>query len=379
MAAKRGTILLLSICYALSVSTIALNVAIAPLVGAQLAPDPRLSTLPVSLQILATMAASFPASMAMGRWGRRTGHVAATLVGACGAAIAALAIHQQGFALYCLGTTLMGALNAAAQLYRFTAADARPEAPAKAIGWVMAGGVAAGVVGPALAVHGAGLASTRFVGSYALAVGAFAIVSVLLLPLRLPIRIAQAEGPTRPLQTIVTQPQFVAAALAAMMAYGVMSLVMTAAPLHMSRTGHPLTSSSLAIQWHVVAMFAPSFVTGHIISRTGERPVMAAGLACYVATLAVHLHGGSLPHHVAGLILLGLGWNLLFTSGTTLLRAAHNVAETAKTQGINDVLVFGTAGTASLAAGALLSTIGWMWLQVAAVPLLIIAAWSMKR
>lgn len=372
----RRTTLLLSVCYAFSVTSIALNVATAPIVGLALAPRPALATIPVSLQVLGVMAASMPASLLMHRIGRRNGFLVGTTIGTFGAGAAVWAILTGSFVLFCVGTAAMGILNGFAQFYRFAAAEvAAPTVRARAISYVMAGGVLAGVLGPGLAAGTAGLTATRFVGSYAGVVALYAVVGMLLQFVRLP-AIEEEVGarPPRPLGTIMRDARFVIAVVAAMVAYGVMSLLMTATPLSMRAAGHSFGASAFVIQGHVVAMFAPSFFTGRLIERFGPGRIMAAGIVSLSACVAVDLSGQSVAQYWTALVLLGIGWNLLFVAGTTVLTTAHRTSERAKVQGVNDVLVFGSAAAGSFLAGYLVEKVGWATINVAVLPALALAA-----
>lgn len=361
MASPRAIVLRLSACYALALSSISLTVAAAPLVGRELAPAPGLATLPVSLAVLATMLASFPASLLMGRIGRRNGLLVGTVIGSFGAAVATLGILRGDFVMFCIGSLGIGALNGFAQFYRFAAADVadvswRP----RAISWVLAGGVAAGILGPGLAVSAADLGTVRFAGSYASILVLYALSAFILAatPIPEPKPLPDA-APARPMGRIVRQRAFAAAVASGMVAYGAMSLLMTATPLSMTHAGHTVGRSSSVIQMHVVAMFAPSFFTGSLIARFGALRIQGIGLVALAGTAAAGMAGDGVVHFAVALILLGIGWNFLFVTGTTLLTALHEPSEKAKVQGLNDVLVFGTAAAGSFLAGVLQQSIGW--------------------
>lgn len=367
----------LSLCYALSVTSIALNAAAGPVVGAALAPNPSLATLPITLALLGTMASSLPASLLMARFGRRAGFMLGTFIGMAGALAAVAGIVRGSFLLLCVGLLGVGALNGFSQLYRFAAADAAPmSGRARAISWVLAGGVAAGVVGPPLgAAAKDAFPAARFAGSYALMLVLYLVVLAILLRLRLapPVE-EEARRAPRPLGAIVSQARFQAAVACSMVAYGVMALVMTAAPLSIQAEGHSFDNAAFVIQAHIVAMFAPSFVTGRLIARFGVHRVATAGLGSLAASVAVALAGTSVAHFWTALVFLGVGWNFLFVSGTTLLTQTHRTAERGKVQGLNDLLVFGTAAGASLAAGHVQNSVGWHGLQVGLAPALVMAA-----
>jgi MFS family permease len=268
-------------------------------------------------------------------------------------------------------------LNGSAQLYRFAAADAAPlSRKARAISWVLAGGVAAGLVGPPLgaAVKDV-IPAARFAGSYAVMLVLYAVVLAILWRLRLapPVE-EEARRPPRPLGEIARQPTFLAAVAMAMTAYGIMALVMTATPLSMQAEDFAFEQSAFVIQAHVVAMFAPSFVTGRLIMRFGLDRIATVGLAAFATCIGIALAGSSLAHFWIALVFLGIGWNFLFVSGSTLLTQTHRTAERGKVQGVNDLVVFGTAAAASLAAGHVQHTVGWHQLHVGLAPVLVLVA-----
>lgn len=375
-AGVRSKTVALAACYALSVTSISLNVASAPIVGKALAPSAALATFPVALAILGTMAASLPMSLLMARFGRRAGFLLGTSVGLVGAAAASFGIAQGSFVLFCVGLVGLGVLNGTAQLYRFAAADAaEPSAKARAISWVLAGGVVAGLIGPRLAAGTKDLLSAEFAGSYAIVMGLYVAAFAILLRLRLapPVE-EEAARPPRPLGVIVRQPLFLAAVTASMIAYGVMALIMTATPLSMQAAGHDFDASAWVIQAHVVAMFAPSFVTGRLIQRFGSHRVITAGLLGLGLCIAIALQGQTAVHYWIALAALGVGWNFLFVTGSSMLTRVHRTAERGKVQGVNDLLVFGSAAAGSLAAGPLQSSLGWTGLQAWLAPGIVLAA-----
>jgi MFS family permease len=371
----RRTTLVLSICFALSATSVALNVAVAPLAGLALAPRPGLATLPVSLFVIGIMTTSIPASLLMQRIGRRDGFLVGLLAGAIGAGSAVIALATGNFVLLCFGTMLMGVMNGTAQFYRFAAAEiAPPSFKARAISYVMAGGVVAGVLGPMLASGTVDLTPTSYLGNYATIVALYALVALILQWVKLP-EVQEVEGarPARPLKFIVRDPGFTFAAVAAMAAYGIMSLLMTATPLAMRGDGHAFSSSAFVIQGHVVAMFLPSFFTGRLIEKFGIRRIIGAGIASMGLCVNIALLGQTVPHYWVALALLGLGWNLMFVAGTTALTKVHRTSERAKVQGLNDFLVFGSAAAGSFLAGYLIDSVGWRAVNFAVIPVLVVA------
>jgi hypothetical protein len=307
----------------------------------------------------------------MRRVGRRAGFMTGAGFGLIGAAIASLAIDLGSFWLFCAGTVFLGAYNAFGQYYRFAAADAATmQTKSRAISLVMAGGLMAAFLGPASAGWTKDLFDpVTFLGTYlsivALALLAIAVLALLDIPGLSP---TEREQSGRPLMEIARQPVFFVAATAAMIGYGVMSLVMTATPLAMVGHGHAFGDAAIVIQWHIVGMFGPSFFTGHLIRRFGVLQVMLAGAGFLLLAVASAMAGSGFANYWTGLFCLGLGWNFLFIGGTTLLTECHSEAEKAKVQGLNDFLVFGTVSVASLSAGALLHLFGWQIVNLGALP-----------
>lgn len=355
-----------------SVTLIALN----GLVGYQLAADKAFATLPVTTQIIGSALMALPASHLMQRIGRRAGFLVGTLVGLIGGAIATLGIYQQSMTTLCVGTFVLGIYGAFGQFYRFAAADAAaPNFKANAISLVVAGGLIGGIVGPALSTWTRHLAATEFLASYASLMVFCLLTAAVLSLLRMPAAATDDSAASpRPLLVVVLQPVFLVATLTSALGYGVMSLLMTATPLAMGVCGHPYADAANVISAHVIAMFAPSFFTGNLISRFGVLQVMLVGVVLMGVCLAVALSGVSVVHFWWSLVLLGLGWNFMFVGGSTLLTETYLPAEKAKAQGLHDLLVFCTTATSSFSSGLLLSANGWAMLNYAAMPFLLIVA-----
>ena len=296
------------------------------LIGFALADDKALATLPVSMVILGTAVSTIPASLFMGRFGRRTGFLLGAAIGAVGAALACYGILQGSFWLFSLSTLLIGIYNAFCQYYRFAVADTAADAVrARSISYVLAGGVVAGVLGPSLAVVSRDwLAPVTYLGSYVAVLGlilaAFALLSFLRIPA---LTMEERAGPSRPILAIVRSREFLAAALPSMIAYGVMALLMTATPLAMLAHGFHDVDAGYVIQWHVVGMFGPSFFTGRLIERFGIRRIMMIGAFMLAASVPIDLAGLDFLNFWGGLLLVGLGWNFLFIGATTLLTRVH--------------------------------------------------------
>ena len=361
---------ILALCQALLSTGQSLLILLSGLVGNALA-GPALATLPISTIVVGTLSATIPASLLMRYIGRRAGFLVGTALGLTGALTAAAAIYHQIFALFAFGTFLMGANAGFGQFYRFAAADAAPAAfRSRAISLVLTGGIVAAVSGPQLARATTDLlAPIPFLGAYLAVAGMPILAAVLLLFLDIPLPgTAEREEPARPLTEIVRQPAFGVAVLGGMVGYGVMSLVMTATPLAMIGCGFAVDNAATVIQWHILAMFAPSFVTGSIIQRFGVLWVMLAGMVLLAACTAAALAGVELAHFWSALVALGLGWNFAFVGASTLLTETYRPSERAKVQGTNDFLVFGSVASASFSSGALLHFFGWNAVQVFALP-----------
>ena len=374
-AGTRRTVALLALCQALQMSGATIVATTASIVGSMLAPERALSTLPIAVQMTGTMCATIPAALLMARIGRRPGFWLGSALGASGATIAMLALFRGEFALFCLGTFLLGTYNGAAQQYRFAAAEIADEAfRSKAISLVLAGGVVSALFGPEAAKWTSRLfAPVIFAGCYAAIIMLCAAAAMLLcfvrLPKPLPLAI-RAQG--RPLAEIAARPTFITAALAAMVGYGVMSLVMTATPIAMLDCGHAFPDAAFVIQWHALGMYAPSFVTGSLIVRFGVTRILLVGAALLLACCAINLEGLAVANFWAANLALGVGWNFLFVGATSLLTRCYAPEEKGKVQALNDFLIFGTVTVSSFASGALLSSIGWQVVQIAMLPLVAI-------
>jgi MFS family permease len=365
-------IFLLACCQALLLTNAAGLITMNGLVGYALAETKPLATLGVTLYVLGSAAATMPASLWMAKVGRRTGFMAGALINVAGCALAVLAIDLHSFALYCVATAVVGVYNAIGLQYRFAAAEvASPADRARAISLVLAGGIVGGFLGPESVRRAMDLFATPFLGGFVVLAGyaliALAVQSRLHVP---PPTLEERSGGGRRLSTIMRQPVFVVAALSAAVGYGLMNLLMTATPIAMSFCSHPFGAAALVIQWHVVGMYAPGFVTGTLIRRFGMLNVILAGIALVGGCVAVALNGNTVGHFLVALALLGVGWNFMYTGGTTLLTESYAPAEKARTQGANDFIVFATMGVSSLASGAMVSMAGWETMNRAMLPVL---------
>jgi MFS family permease len=345
------------------------------LAGYALAEDKSLATLAVGLQFSATMAAVVPASMLMARIGRRWGFTIGALSQVTGAIGAAIAILIGNFWLFSLCGMLFGIANGCSIYYRFAAADTASDAfRPKAISLVLGGGVAAALVGPEVARWSRDLMLPHlYAGTYALLCTLGIVNSFVLAFLDIPKPPKARFTAGRKLSEIAAQPRFVVAVLSGMLAYGLMTLLMTATPLAMAACGHTFDDSARVIQWHALGMFAPAFITGHLIRRFGLPAVMQAGAALLVGALIADVAGQSVANFWLGLLLVGVGWNFLFVGATTLLTETYRPEEKAKVQALNDLCVFSTTALAAFSAGALQYHLGWNMVNYGVAPLVVIA------
>lgn len=385
LRARRNAIVL-AIGQALYGSATVIMFTTAGLIGVQIAPSKAWATLPISAFVIGTALSTIPAAMLMRLIGRRPGFMLGACAGTVGALVGVYAIFTRNFQLFILATVLQGVYQAFAQHSRFAAADmASPAFRPKAISWVMTGGVAAGLLGTSLVMFTTDLlAPVTFAGCYAamavictLAIGVLAFVDI---PRK---EETAARGEARPLSEILRQPRLIVAVIAATLSYGMMNLVMTAAPIAMIDCGFTTSTAAWAIQWHVLAMFVPSFFTGQIIARFGAERVCASGLLLLACAATAGLLGISFGNFAVNLILLGLGWNFGFIGGTTLLTECYRPAERERVQGLNDFAVFGTVAIASLTSGKLLDWFGWASVNIAVYPTVVVALslilWIMLR
>ena len=381
-------IALLATSQALAGSSQAIVISVAALTAASMAPNQGLATLPVTLMIIGTALATGPAAWLIHSWGRREGFAFGAAVSVPAALLAALAAWLGNFWLFCLALAIFGTSAAFGQQYRFAAADSvPPEMKSRAISWVLFGGVVAGFIGPPLAaISKDWISGATFAATYLVMAGLAVIAIGVLWQTRLAPTVKNAEERRagRSIGELVRTPTIIIPMLAAAISYALMVLVMVAAPLAMVYVcGHSTTDAAFAIQWHVVAMFAPSFVTGAIISRIGAHLTAAIGLGLIMAAAIVNLNGISVAHFVAALVLLGVGWNFGFIASTAMLSTAYRPEEAARVQGLNEQVVFGSMAVASIASGVLLQWIGWQSINVLAISVatagILIVGWGDLR
>ncbi|PSC06428.1 MFS transporter [Alsobacter soli] len=360
--ARRNAVIL-AVAQALAGANSTVVFATGAIVGAQLAPSAAWATVPVSVFVLGMAFGTLPVGAIARRYGRRAAFLTGATAGGLTGLIACAAIMTGSFALYSLATFFGGFYAAVAQSYRFAAADtASDRFRPRAISYVMAGGVVAGVFGPQLIQHTMNFWPPYLFAASYLAQAAVAVIAMMVLAqvrIPLPPRAAIGAGGGRPLGEIVRQPKFIAAALCGVISYALMNLVMTSAPLAMRMCGHSLEDSNLAIQWHVIAMYGPSFFTGTLISRFGAPRVITVGLLLLCAAGIVDMAGVSVAHFWIGLILLGLGWNFGFVGASAMVTETCAPAERTRVQAFNDFLVFGTMALGSFSSGQILAAAGW--------------------
>ena len=356
------SVYLLSICQALMMSVSTLLITASALVCLTLTDNNALVTLPLSLQFLGMMMTSIPASMIMGRYGRKFGFLLGSLFAISGGLMLVYAVFNHHFYLFAFGSFLVGIFNGFANYYRFAAVELVSDTnKPKAISYVLVGGVIAAFIGPNLANFGRGMfPAEEFAGGFVYAtilyVCVFFVLSLIKFP---PATVKKIKGSGRPLLEIVKQPKFIVAVICGMFGYGVMNYIMTATPLAMSHHQHAFSETAYVIQWHVLAMFAPSFFTGSIIQRVGVINVLIVGAILALCCIIINLNGNTVTHFWWALVALGLGWNFLFIGASTLLTETYRKEETAKSQAINDFLVFSMVTLASLSSGYFQNTFGW--------------------
>jgi predicted MFS family arabinose efflux permease len=385
--AKRNA-LVLAIAQALAGGNNTVIAAVAGIVGTMLAASPGLATLPVSVMVCGIWAGTLPQGYLARNFGRRFALQTGSVVGTLAGLVSCVAVVQGSFPLFLVGTFGCGFYASAHNSYRFAACDTASDAyKPKAISFVLAGGVLAGFIGSGTVIatkdwwvpH---LFAATFIAQSALAAVAGLVLTQLKFPAPIP-REERAQNPGRPLSEIARQPLFIAAVACGVVSYVIMNLVMTSAPIAMVGCGHSVTESTLGIQWHVLGMYAPSFITGHLIVRFGVFRIVALGLSLLLVSAAISISGQSIAHFWTGLMLLGVGWNFAFIGATTLVTRCHRPEERNKVQSLNDFLIFGTMALGSFASGQMLATLGWGFVNATVFPTVLavgaLLAWVVLR
>jgi MFS family permease len=369
-ARARANVIRLAAAQAMTGANSAVIFATGSIVGATLAPDISLATLPLSMYVVGLAAGTLPTGAISRAYGRRTAFIIGTGCGVITGVLAAFAILHASFVLFCAATFIGGLYGAVSQSYRFAAADGASAAyRPKAVSWVMAGGVFAGVLGPQLVqwtmdIWPPYLFAFSFAAQAVVALVAMAVLAGVDAPKPAP---ADLHG-GRPLWLIARQPRFIAAALCGVVSYPMMNLVMTSAPLAMQMCGLSVTDSNFGIQWHIVAMYGPSFFTGALIARFGAPVIVAIGLLLEASAATIGLSGITAMHFWATLFVLGVGWNFSFVGASALVLETHRPQERNKVQAFNDFLVFGTMALGSFSSGQLLAHYGWSAVNMVVFP-----------
>ncbi|MCV2878264.1 MFS transporter [Sedimentimonas flavescens] len=391
---KWRNVIVLVLAQALLGAQMSMIFTVGGLAGQSLAPNPCWSTLPLSLIVLGSVLSAQPMSEFMSAYGRRSGFILSTLAGGIGAAIAAYALYVGSFSLFMAGSFLTGIYMSAQGFYRFAATDgASPEFQPKAISYVMAGGLAAAIIGPQMVKATAQAMAVPFMATYIAIVGINLLGPLLFAFLRIPAPGRRAKGAAHPGRTrreLLRDPVIAVAMICGMVSYALMNLVMTSTPLAVVGCGFDAGDAADIVSAHVLAMYVPSFFTGALIARFGREVIVGVGLLILAASGAVAMTGVELDNFFIALVLLGVGWNFGFIGSTAMLASAHSPEERGHIQGINDFVVFGGVFVASLSSGSLMNCAeagdpqaGWQAVNLAMLPFLTLAGgaliWLMMR
>ena len=368
----RGTILLLALAQAFYSCSILIVFSTASLVGLTIAPDRSFATLPITTFVIGAMVSTVPASFLMQRYGRKPVFLIGAASAMVGSSLAVWAIFHSSFYMFCAATLLQGVFQATSSFNTFAATEAaKPEDKSLSISWVLTGGVVAAILGSFIARHTAHLYDPfTFAGSYGAAAVLSLFASIAIFSMNLPMpQASEISGPQRAWPELLRQKRLVAAMAAAIISYGLMNLMMTAAPVAMHDCGFTNDDGSFVIQWHVLGMFVPSFFTGLLIKRFGVNLITSIGLGILITAGIAALLGITFGHFVVALVLLGIGWNFGFIGGTTMLTECYTPSERAKVQGVNNFLIAALQTVTSLASGAMLTHWGWASVPLAVMPI----------
>jgi MFS family permease len=383
--AKRNAVVL-AVAQALAGGNNTVIVATAGIIGLVLAPDKSLATLPIAVMMFGLWFSTVPMGLLARTYGRRVALQVGTMVGALSGLICCAAVLQGSFPLLLVGTFGCGFYAAGHMSYRFASTDTASDSYKPiAISYVLAGGVAAGVIGPTIVIFTKDLWQPYLFAATFVAQAILAVLAGLaLMQLKSPPPMSREEiDRGRPLGEIVWNSKFIVAVFVGVSSYTLMNLVMTSAPLAMVGCGHSVTDATLGIQWHVLGMYAPSFFTGSLIVRYGVNRIVALGLVMLAVSALVGIAGLTVMHFWISLTLLGVGWNFAFIGATTIVARSHRPEERTKVQSLNDFLVFGTMAFGSFASGMILATFGWVAVNALMFPPIIAAAalliWLMMR
>jgi MFS family permease len=353
------------------------------ILSAALAPDPTWATAPVAIAVVGMALSTVPASLLMREIGRKAGLVLGSICGVIASLLAAYGIASSSFLLFCTGALLFGTASAFTMQYRFVAAESVPvERMSQAISYVLLGGLGAALIGPQAATAArAWLPQHEYAGSFLLIGLLYTLGTLVLCTLRQTAVAAQAVATGAPsVRALLGEPLLRRAVFGSAVAFVVMSFIMTAAPVSMhSLHHHDVQAITWTIQSHILAMYLPSLFSGKLIARFGERKLMLAGSALLAASVLTSLLGHDVPHYWLGLVLLGCGWNFLFTAGTALLATHYSGPERHRAQALNDFVVFGSQAIVSLLAGFAVSALGWLGTNLIVLPLLTAMIWQARR
>jgi len=360
--------------YALMMAGVSVLVLIAGIIGTEIAPSSGLATLPIALAVVGVAASTLPTGVLLRRFGRRPVFVGYGFIALAGAAVAAISLVEGRFSFFCLAAFMMGWSGAAGHQYRFAALEAvSAHLAPKATSVLLFGGILAAFIGPEIAVRGRHLLATEYAGSFLLLTASYA-VGMVIISFHRDQEIQESGLGTggRPLKEILRSPVIILAICAAALGYGVMSFIMTATPISMHlHAGHSLESTKLVIQSHIAAMYLPSLVYASMFSRLGFKGMLWSGVAVFGICIVVALINTQFIHYWLALILLGIGWNFLFLSGTNLLPYGYERSERFRVQPVNDFLVFSVQAIVSLSSGWFLFRWGWNGLLLACIPMVL--------
>lgn len=380
----RSNIARLAIAQALAGANSVVLFATGAILGHELAPSPALATLPISIFVVGMAAFILPAGAVARRHGRRTAFLLGTVCGVLVGVLSAVAVMLGSFWLFCLGAFLGGAYAAVVQSFRFAAADCvTPERRPQALSIVMAGGVVAGILGPQLVTVTMDLWPAHMFAATFVAQSIVALLSgVVLAGVRLPPPTAEEIAGGRPMAVIVRQPGFAVAVMCGAISYMVMNFLMTATPLAMRFCGHTQASSNLGLQWHIIAMYGPSFFTGRLVTRFGAARIAMAGFALIGVAVFAGLRGVAVADFWLTLILLGIGWNFSFVGASAMVLDCHRPDEKTPVQSLNDFIIFGLMAVGSFTSGELLTLYGWdmvLWVSLGPLAMVVVALLVMTR
>lgn len=385
---NRRNLFVLTCVQALGASSPPIIISLGGLVGRQLSDNQAFATLPVSVYQMGVALSVIPAAFLMRQWGRRNAYILGAVFGVFSGLIAALGIIYSSFLVFCLGTLTAGIYGAYVQSYRFAATDnVSPQLRNKAISWIMIGGLIAAIIGPQLVIWTRdSFQNIQFAGSFLSQTALALLVLPILLfyrPIKTAIKSKQQMAQTqaslvvsevqkpRTILEICRMPSFLFAVIAGAISYALMSFLMTATPMAMHDHNHSFAHAAMGIQWHILAMFAPSFVTGRLINRFGKERITAIGLVLIMLSALAALSGYGLVNFFTALILLGIGWNFGFSGATSMVAALSNDVDRTKMQGINDFIIFGSVAASSFMSGALLQSAGWEMINLFVFPIVL--------